>query len=226
MYRVLSFDLFLTLADLNARVPILWERIFGHALTPDEVTRHAEGLKAHYLPNYHALARMPFRPMSAVFRQGFADYFADAGIDADPDRAAEIFLEEHNLCPIYPDAAALLRRVQGRYRVVISSDADMCMVEGLLSRIPHERAFVSEALEAYKADRNGAFFRRVLEDTGVEPGEILHIGDGRSDIVGARGSGIDVYHVDRDGLRLSPDLAGLPTYSGRDLTGLYDILEL
>lgn len=226
MYKVLSFDLFLTLADLPSRVPILWERILGRSLTPEEVEHHAEGLKRHYLPNYYQLHTKPFAPMAEVFRRGFADYFAETGIDADPDRAAAIFLEEHERCPIYPDAVEVLRRAEGRFRVVISSDADMCMVRDLLRRIPHERAFVSEELRAYKASAEGAFFRRVVEETGAAPEEILHIGDGRSDIVGAKRCGIDVYHVDREDLGLPKGIAVRPDYTGRDLTGLYAILGI
>lgn len=226
MYKVLSFDLFLTLADLPARVPVLWEHIFGHPLTSAEIERHSEGLKAHYLPTYHALYRLPFITMEAVFRRGFADYFAAAGIRADPDRAAAIFLEEHNRCPIYPDAAALLRRAEDRFRIVISTDADVCMVRDLLPKIPHERAFVSEEMRVYKADRQGAFFRRVVEETGVRPEEILHIGDGRSDIIGAKLCGLDVYHVDRERLGIPADLEQRPDYGGPDLTGLCPILGL
>ncbi len=226
MYKVLSFDLFLTLADLDARVPVLWERIFDRPLTAAEVQRHAAGLKAHYLPNYHELHRLPFATMGAVFRQGFADYFAAEGIDADPVRAGDIFLEEHNYCPIYPDAMELLEKAAKRYRIVISTDADVCMIQDLLPRIPHEIAFVSEELRAYKANRQGAFFRQVIERTGVRPDEILHIGDGRSDISGAKLCGIDVYHVDREGLGLPAGIIERPDYTGRDLTGLYPILGL
>ena len=156
LYRVISFDLFMTLADLDARVSVLWERIFTRPL-PEEVARHAAGLRSHYLPYYHALYEPPFVSMGAVFRRGFCEYFSAAGIGADPDRAADIFLEEHNYCPIYEDARALLKRLEGRYRIVLSTDADVSMVRGLLPLIPHEAAYISEELGVYKANREGAF---------------------------------------------------------------------
>ncbi len=226
MYKVISFDLFMTLADLDARVPVLWERIMGRSLTDEEITRHAAGLRLCYMPYYHALYKPPFVSMGAVFRRGFDEYFKAAGIHADPVRAADIFLEEHNNCPLYEDAGTLLSRLAGRYRVVISTDADLSMVNDLLPRIPHEMAFVSEELGVYKANRDGAFFRRVIEKTGVQPGEILHVGDGRSDIIGARLCGLDVYHVDRDGVGSPADISERPNYAGRGLADLATILQV
>lgn len=226
LYRVISFDLFMTLADLDARVPVLWERIFTRPLLPEEVARHAAGLRSHYLPYYHALYEPPFVSMGAVFRRGFCEYFSAAGIDADPDRAADIFLEEHNYCPIYEDARALLKRLEGRYRIVLSTDADVSMVRGLLPLIPHEAAYISEELGVYKANREGAFFRHVLDKTGVQPSEILHVGDGRSDIIGAKLCGIDVYHVEREGGGLPEGLRDAPDFTGRGLEGLYEILNV
>ena len=226
MYQVISFDLFMTLADLDARVPVLWERILKRPLTQEEVARYAAGLKSHYLPYYHALREPPFVTMGAVFRRGFAEYFRAEGIDADPDRAADIFLKEHNDCPIFEDASALLERLQGRYRVVISTDADCSMVRDLLPRIPHELAFVSEELGAYKAYRDGSFFRQVIKKTGVQPQEILHIGDGSSDLIGAKLCGIDVYHVDREGRGLPQGVSTPPDYTGRGLAELTELLRL
>ena len=94
MYQVISFDLFMTLADLDARVPVLWERIFERPLSDQDISRHAAALRAHYMPYYHALYQPPFVSMGAVFQRGFAEYFKAAGIQADPVRAAEIFLED------------------------------------------------------------------------------------------------------------------------------------
>lgn len=226
MYKVISFDVFMTLANLNARVPVLWERIFERQLLPEEVARHAAGLRSHYLPYYHALYKPPFVSMSAVFRRGFDEYFRAEGINVDPDRAADIFLEEHNYCPIYEDASALLERLAGRYRVVLSTDADVSMVERLLPLIPHEMAFISEELGIYKANREGAFFRYVLEKTGVRPSEILHVGDGRSDIIGAKLCGMDVYHVDREGTGCPVGLQEVPDFAGRGLDGLFEVLSV
>ena len=224
MYQVISFDLFMTLADLDARVPVLWERIFECPLSDQDIARHAAALRAHYMPYYHALYQPPFVSMGAVFQRGFAEYFKAAGIQADPVRAAEIFLEEHNYCPLYEDAAALLTRLAGRYRIVISTDADCSMVKGLLPRVPHEKAFISEELGVYKANRDGAFFQKVLAETGVKADEILHVGDGRSDIIGAKLGGIDVFYVDRNGTGIPAGVTQCPDYTGSGLQKLADIL--
>lgn len=226
VYKVVSFDLFLTLADLNSCVRTLWSRIFSRPVSAEEAVCHAEHLKRIYLPNYYALHNQPFQPMAAVFRRGFEEYFAEAGMDLDPGRAAEIFLDEHNRCPILPDAAAVLPLLAGRYRIVISSDADVCMVRDLLPQIPHEAAFISEEMGVYKGNRTGAFFRQVIEKTGVRPEEILHVGDGRSDVIGAKLCGVPVYFVDRDGRGLAPEVAERPDMTGRDLYGLLPVLGL
>lgn len=224
MFKVISFDLFLTLADLDARVPVLWERVFEKALTPEEIEAHADGLRNQYMPQYHALYQPPFQSMEKVFYDGFVRYFKEIGCTADPVRATKIFLEEHNRCPIYSDAERLLQRLQGKYRVIVSTDADLSMVGELLPQIPHEMAFVSEALGVYKSNAEGAFFRGVLEKTGVQPEEILHVGDGRPDILGARRSSIPVFHIDRKGKGLPADFGYAPDYRGSSLDELAELL--
>ncbi|MBE6935809.1 MAG: HAD family hydrolase [Ruminococcaceae bacterium] len=224
MFKVISFDLFLTLADLDARVPILWERIFEKPLTSEEINAHADALRACYMPHYHDLYQPPFQTMEKVFYDAFVCYFGEIGCDADPVRATKIFLEEHNRCPIYPDARRILERLQGKYRVILSTDADLSMVGELLPQIPHEMAFVSEAMGVYKSNAESAFFREVLEKTGVQPEEILHVGDGRPDIIGARRSGIPVFHIDRKGKGLPADFGYSPDYRGASLDELSELL--
>ena len=136
--------------------------------------------------------------MRELFRGGFEKYFREAGINGSPERAADIFIEEHNGCPLYPDAVRLLTALEkSLYRVVVSTDADEGMVSGLLAKIPHEAAFVSETLGVYKSNEESAFFSAVLEKTGAKPDEILHIGDGRPDIIGGKRAGLTVCHINR-----------------------------
>ena len=73
------------------------------------------------------------------------------------------------------------------------------MVRGLLDRLPVRWAFVSEALGCYKADRDRRFFSELLRTTGCAPEEVLHVGDGSPDILGASASGIDTCLLARNG---------------------------
>ena len=56
-----------------------------------------------------------------------------------------------------------------------------------------------------KKDRE--FYRRVLDSLGVDPGEVVHVGDHRRfDYEAARSIGINAFHLDRDGINSGPDV--------------------
>jgi FMN phosphatase YigB (HAD superfamily) len=55
------------------------------------------------------------------------------------------------------------------------------MLDGVGQLYPFKHIFVSESLEAYKL--NPKFFQHVIRHCNLQPREILHIGDSKSDII-------------------------------------------
>lgn len=77
------------------------------------------------------------------------------------------------------------------------SDADRDMVSPLLERFIFDKVFLSEDYHCYKFDPKGHIFNEVIGYYKVNPEEIIHIGDGYSDIVGANRVGIKTCWLNR-----------------------------
>lgn len=198
MIKLVSFDMFLTLADLDACYAPFWKRLLRREIDPEEMPELGRVLRDGYFAEYLGLSeREEFTTMREVFAHGIAHVFEVYGLPYDPWEGADIFNEEHDNTPFYPEVPEVLSWVKERYKVAVSTDADRSMVTRLLTRIPHDYAFISEELGCYKKDRQGRFFRAVLEQTGLAPEEILHVGDGASDILGASAAGIQTCLLQR-----------------------------
>lgn len=195
-YRLVSLDLFNTLVDLDAIVRPLWEGITGGPCTDSQLAAYADALVEGYGADYRAAAeRSDFLSMREIFTVGFARAFQRLGMSYDAADAADRLIREHDRAPFFPEVPAVLRTLAARCPIAVSSDADLDMVRSLLTRIPHRYEFLSERLRVYKRDAQGRFFAAVLRETGLRPQEILHVGDGATDVLGAGRAGLAVCHV-------------------------------
>jgi len=131
--------------------------------------------------------------------------------------AAAVVLEAHAEAPPYPDTLPFLAEFGATFDVCVSSDADTDFLDralsnaGLDSHLPPPRRICSETVRAYKVDPSGRFFEAVLSLLGRRPGEVAHVGDGESDVVGAKRAGLVSVWVSRDRRRwsredVSPDV--------------------
>ena len=96
------------------------------------------------------------------------------------------------------------------------------MITPLLKLFEYEYAFLSEDIKSYKIDEKGRFFNHILEVTGVNPQEIIHIGDGLADIIGANRSGITTCWINREGKKWENPVK--PDYTIKNLMELNKIL--
>jgi len=69
----------------------------------------------------------------------------------------------------------------------------------LLSLCGFDSVFASAQFRSYKNDPEAKLFSAVIEHYGVPPERILHIGDGSSDVLGARRVGMTTCWLDRNG---------------------------
>lgn len=101
----------------------------------------------------------------------------------------------------YEDAAPALARLGelGLRAICVSNwDYDLPAV---LERVGLSESFDGVVTSASAGSRKPepAVFEVALEAAGCEAAEAIHVGDSTADVVGARGAGIDVLRIDRDG---------------------------
>lgn len=199
-YKVISFDMFQTLVDVNARKQDVWKEILKDRYTFETAERlWNDTLEYHYEHTRDIkTGKKTFKPMSQTFRETYEKLFTKNNISMDAGSAVSILFREHGNSSVYQDARDFFQEIAEEYRIWISSDTDLIMIQPLLTLFKHEHAFLSEEIGAYKDDSEGRFFNYVLESTGIRPSEVLHIGDGLADILGAKKAGIATCWINRD----------------------------
>jgi 2-haloalkanoic acid dehalogenase type II len=121
----------------------------------------------------------------------------------------------------YPDAVEFVRQLHVPACIVSNvDDADLHSAMDVQGWIfPH--VVTSEQCRAYKP--RPEMFTAALKQMGLQPGDVLHVGDSpSSDVEGARQMGIDVAWINRHG---RPAPASLPTYSVTDLRQILPLIE-
>ena len=100
--------------------------------------------------------------------------------------------------PLYPDTAAFIESCPLPV-YVLTNNAASYVEENLSAHGIHPAGIISaEDVRAYKPDPE--IFTEAVRSTGCSADEIIHIGDSySSDVLGARGAGIDAVLIDRDG---------------------------
>ena len=136
--------------------------------------------------------------LTFVRRQALAEQFAAAGYAdaAAATQALEVFLRARNRVACYDDVAPALERLRGRYRLfaVSNGNADLgrCGLGGWF-----EGHITAASAGAAKPDAR--IFAHLAAAAGVEPGDILHVGDDPlADVVGATQAGIPAVWLNRD----------------------------
>jgi FMN phosphatase YigB (HAD superfamily) len=160
------------------------------------------------------------------FRAAYCRVLPRFGLGSiNPAKAAAIVVAAHARAPLYPDALPFLARAAERLPLCLASDADDAFLDQAVAGAGLKRLFftkvTSQGVRAYKSEPGGVFFEAVAAALGKPPEAIAHVGDGQSDVVGAKRAGMLAVWINRDG-RLwsrtdySPDLtvAGLADLGG------------
>jgi HAD superfamily hydrolase (TIGR01549 family) len=226
-FAVVSIDMFQTLVSIDSRRHHIWRALLGE--------RYSESLAEEYwaltgkvvMEHFHRLtAQREFLPLESVFEEAFAELFRVVGLDFDPRDAAHVFTTQHALAACYEDTRIFLDAVAGVYPLCLITDADADMLSSsLLSLCGFDSVFISAEHRSYKNDPEAKLFSAVIEHYGVPPERILHIGDGKSDVLGARRVGMTTCWLDRNGRswrhhRVRPD------YTVRALLEVSSILRM
>jgi len=122
----------------------------------------------------------------------------------------------------YLEIKSVLDELMKKYLVLIGSNTDNDVLESVMRKndIAVHKVYTSQDLKCYKP--NPLFFKRILDDNGLLPHEVLFVGDSvTDDILGPKKLGIKTAWVDRN------NVAGKhgQDYTITDLNGLRDVLK-
>lgn len=166
--------------------------------------RHPHVVKLHDRDSLKRLRaalaeRFPERAHDMTFlrHRALSEMFTAAGEDAaHADAAFEVFYAARNRVQLYADVEASLQRLSARYRLFALSNGNAD-----LGRCGIARWFSGHvtAISAGAPKPDARIFASLIEMAGVEPRQILHIGDdAHLDIAGAMQAGLQSAWLNRD----------------------------
>ena len=196
--QVLTFDLYGTIVDM--------QRGLVETITPFLAAKGYTGSahsivtwwrRTHYQDSMiDALIAGTHTPYREIGRRAVSHTLTRAGVPFTDQDARELVAAIERL-PAFPDVAAAMERLRGRYRLAILSNGDTDMLHNATRH--HGVAF--DAIVS--VDRAGAFKpHRVTYDTTAavlttEIGAICHVAAHPFDCIGAKASGMRAVYVNR-----------------------------
>jgi len=216
--KAVTFDAYGTLLR-NEDMRLIPSRIVadhGLSVSVDEVFRlWAEAY-------YHESQIPPFRTLRELETHNLAKLLTQLGIGGDAARYVDLFFAVTTKVELYPETLEVLGALGG-LRSAVVSNADQEHVASWGFTLPVEFVLISETVRAYKP--HPMMFRRALERLGVEPHDVLHVGDSEvDDVGGAKAAGMKAAWVNRDRRKRRPG-APAPDFEIADLTELPAVLE-
>jgi HAD superfamily hydrolase (TIGR01549 family) len=114
---------------------------------------------------------------------------------------ADIAMEElQPRVQYYPDTKDVLEQLHGRYKLSVASGSPRPFLKHLLRDIEHHFSAIYSSTTDFQQVKTADFWAGICRDLGVEPGQIVHIGDHRQfDFLEPASVGIQAYHLDREG---------------------------
>jgi len=170
------------------------------------------------------VARHPDRlyDMSFIRHQLIFDALSAAGDDpAHADAAFEVFLAARQQVSLFDDVRPVLERWQARYKLIAISNgnADLDRIG-----LGHWFDVKLSAHEVGMAKPDPRIFHLACERVGMQPAQVLHIGDNHEvDCVAARTAGLNAAWVRRPELAAQDPANGQVPLPERPFTGLDEI---
>lgn len=220
-YEVISFDIFQTLVDVNARIPFIWKELLKEDYSKEKGESAASSV-LRGIQNLYGMACDSFISMEEFYIRCGEQVLRDTGCKLDSRRIADCIMRQHGLAPFFIEVPLVLQELRKQYTIIISSDASHLMADPIVTKVQPARAFISDDLKSYKGDPKGVFFQKVLEELKLEPNQVLHIGDSSGDVIGATLSGIDSCWLNRTHKRWNRKEN--PTYEIASLNELKQLL--
>ena len=216
--KAVTFDAYGTLLR-NEDLMLIPRRIAAdHGLS----VRIVDDVWRLWIDLYHeATQRPPFRTLREIQGQVLGRVLRQFDVGADAAPYVDLFFQVTTKVELYPETLEVLSSL-GPVRSAIVSHADREHLAAWNFALPVQFILISEAVRAYKPHR--LVFQSALEQLGLQPHEVLHVGDSEvDDVKGAREAGLQVAWVNRDGRSRRPDVPQ-PDFEIRDLTELPALL--
>lgn len=220
--RAILFDAFGTLFDTgsggSARETIL-SHLRADGASVDETAFRSEWTEFYRI---HTAPEAGFRTERALFGERIRMFYRRYGIKRDAAADSDSILQGAYTRKAFPEAADALSALRKKYQVLIASNTDNDVLEQVMTRnrIAADGIYTSENLKCYKP--NPDFYRKILNDAGLSPQEVLFVGDSvRDDILGPKTVGIAAVWVNRNGK--TEDFGQIATVS--DLRELLEIVK-
>lgn len=215
--KAMTFDAYGTLLR-NEHLLLIPQRIVadhGLSVSSDDVWHVWLNL---YL---EATQRTPFRTLRDIQGHVLPRVLRHFDVHADAVPYVELFFAATTQVELYPEVRNVLHALNG-IRSAIVSNADREHIAAWNFTLPVEFILISETVRAYKPHR--LMFQTALEKFGLQPHEVLHVGDSDvDDVQGAKVAGLQVAWVNRDGRARRADVPQ-PDFEIADLTELLVLL--
>jgi len=113
----------------------------------------------------------------------------------------ELPKRKRGLIKVYPDARIALDALVSECPLVVSSNTIRELLEVQVEEVGDYFTQVFSAPSDYRSvKKDQSFYRRIVEALGIEPNEMIHVGDHYTyDYLAARSLGVEAYHLDRTG---------------------------
>lgn len=223
-FRVISLDMFQTLVNIQGRRNEVWKPILQQDFSEEKAHELGSLLLSHYFAvSTEARETVGFISSKEIYSRGFNKVFQQHGMDYDILQAVDNLFAQHRLSAMYADTETFLQQICGEFQVCIVSDSDALMLPDFYQNYPIT-LFTSEAYQSYKNDSHNRIFAEVIAHYGVEPGEIIHIGDSASDILGAARAGIRSCWINRDQSAWKHEVK--PDYTVATLDECYELISI
>ena len=216
--KAVTFDAYGTLLR-NEDLTLIGRRIVadhGLAAEVDDVVQL-------WIDLYHeATQQLPFRTLREIEGEILTRVLRRLDLRTDASPYVDLFFEVTTKVQLYPEALAAMNELSSLPSAIVSN-ADYEHLAAWKFKWPVDFIVISEAVRAYKPDP--LIFQRAVEQLGLLPHEVLHVGDSEiDDVGGARAAGLQVAWINRTGRVRRPDLPP-PDFEIRDLTELAAILR-
>jgi len=225
-FKVVSIDMFGTLVDIDSIRHAVWRTFLKDRYTTelaDEYWDRAGDLLFQFVDD-QIIEERPYISLKATFATMYSRFFSEIGLDFDPQEAALVLAQHHAFSTIHDDTMPFLDSVGKEYPICLSSDTDDDMLGPLTQMYAFDRVITSEQMKSYKASPDKRFFAELIDNYGVKPEHIIHIGDSSYDIIGAGGAGITTCWLNRNNRVWSHDAT--PDYAVNSLIDAASVLGI
>lgn len=198
-YKVISFDMFLTLVDVNDQIPEIWNAVLPTPCSYEQALFYSNEMLMEYATIMkEEMMKANFVSMKDIFHLCAASMIQRSMLPISPDALVESLFRAHRNAPLYKDVIGIFDYLMLKYKTIISSDSDVKMCNCEVSKLDIAHIYTSEDLQRYKNNPYQEFFDPILQELNIVSDEIVHIGDSYSDFLAASKSGIDFFWLNRN----------------------------